>query len=83
MYGGRKLYQISTRLLGKEKIGFSGRPVDAVVVQPVIKRDGRPDDKGDLRMWMTNDARRVPVRIYAKFKKIRTWTLTAELIPPP
>jgi hypothetical protein len=82
VYGGRKLYEISTRLLGQEKIELSGRRVDTVVIQPVIKRDGHLDDKGDLRMWMTADARRVPVRIYAKFKKIRTWTLYAELMPP-
>jgi hypothetical protein len=82
MYGGRKLYEISTRLLGQEIIELSGRRVDTVVIQPVIKRDGHPDDKGDLRMWMTNDVRHVPVRIYAKFKKIRMWTLYAELMPP-
>jgi hypothetical protein len=55
--------------------------VDTVVIQPVIKRDGQPDNKGDLKMWMTNDARHVPVKIYAKFRKIRMWTLTAELVP--
>lgn len=82
VYGGRKLYQISSRLLGKQKIEVSGRPVDTVVIQPVIMRDGRPDNKGDLRMWMTADARHVPVRLYAKFRKIREWTLYAELMPP-
>lgn len=82
VYGGRKLYQISTRMVGQEKIAFSGKPIDTDIVQPVIKRDGRLDDKGDLRMWMTTDVRRIPVRIFAKFKKIRTWTLYAELMPP-
>jgi hypothetical protein len=33
-------------------------------------------------MWMTDDVRHIPVRIYAKFKKIRMWTLYAELMPP-
>jgi hypothetical protein len=82
VYGGRKLYQISSRLLGQQTIEVSGKPVDTVVIQPVIKREGRLDNKGDLRMWMTADARHVPVRIYAKFKKIREWTLYAELMPP-
>jgi hypothetical protein len=31
---------------------------------------------------MTNDVRHVPVRIYAKFRKIKDWTLVAELMPP-
>ena len=82
VYGGRKLWEISSRLLGREKIDFSGKPVEAVVIQPVLKLDGRVTDKGDLRMWLTNDPQHVPVRIYAKFKKIRQWTLYAELVPP-
>lgn len=82
VYGGRKLWEISSRLLGRERIDFSGKPVDAVVIQPVLKLDGRVTDRGDLRMWLTNDPRHVPVRVYAKFKKIREWTLYAELMPP-
>ncbi len=81
MYAGRKLWQISTRTLGVERIDTPRGPVDTVVIQPVIKRDGQPDNKGDMKMWMTNDARHVPVKIYAKFRKIRMWTLTAELVP--
>ncbi len=82
VYGGRKLYQISSRLLGREKIDTVRGPMDTVVIQPVIKREGKVEDKGDLKMWMTDDARRIPVRIYAKFKKIKMWTLFAELVPP-
>ncbi|MBI5341953.1 MAG: DUF3108 domain-containing protein [Deltaproteobacteria bacterium] len=82
VYGGRKLYQISSRLLGREKIETTRGPVETVVIQPVIKRDGQLDNKGDLKVWMTNDSRHVPVRIYAKFKKIKMWTLFAELVPP-
>lgn len=82
VYAGRKLWQISTRTLALEKIDTPGGPVDTVVIQPVIRRDGNPENKGDLKMWMTNDARHVPVRIYAKFRKIKMWTLTAVLVPP-
>lgn len=82
VYGGRKLYQISSRLLGREKIDTTLGLVDTVVIQPVIRLDGKLEDKGDLKMWMTNDARHVPVKIYAKFRKIRMWTLVAELLPP-
>ena len=82
VYAGRKMWQISTRLVGHETIDTSGGPVDTVVIQPVIKREGQLENKGDLRMWMTNDERRVPVRLYAKFRKIKDWTLVAELMPP-
>lgn len=82
VYAGRKLYQISAKTLGRERIETPSGPMETVVIQPVIWRDGKLESKGDLRMWMTNDARHVPVKIYAKFKKVRMWTLVAELIPP-
>ncbi|HZW35489.1 MAG TPA: DUF3108 domain-containing protein, partial [Candidatus Deferrimicrobiaceae bacterium] len=82
VYAGRKMWQISSRLVGREKIDTSGGPRDTVVIQPVIMREGKIENKGDLRMWMSNEPRHVPVRLYAKFKKIREWTLVAELLPP-
>ena len=82
VYGGRKLYEISTRKIGQERIDTPRGPVGTIIIRPIIKRDGQPDNKGDLRMWMTDDGRRIPVRIYAKFRKIKDWTLVAELVQP-
>ncbi|MGE5189451.1 MAG: DUF3108 domain-containing protein [Gemmatimonadota bacterium] len=81
VYAGRKVWEISARFLGFERITTERGEVDTVVIQPVIKRNGKLEDKGDLRMWMTRDERRIPVRVYAKFRKIRTWTLVGELMP--
>jgi len=82
MYGGRKVYQISTRILGNERIRTEHGEVDTIAVLPLIRRDGKPDNKGDLKIWFSNDERRVPVRLYAKFRKIKEWTLVGELMPP-
>ncbi len=82
VYGGRKLYQISSRILGNERIRTEHGVVDTIAVVPLIRRDGKPDDKGDLKIWFSNDERRVPVRLYAKFHKIKDWTLVGELIRP-
>jgi len=82
MYGGRKLYQISSRILGTERIRTDRGEVDTIAVLPIIRRDGKPDNKGDLKVWFSNDERRVPVRLYAKFHKIKDWTLVGELMPP-
>ena len=81
VYGGRKLYQVSSRILGKERIHTDHGDVDTIAVLPLIRRDGKPDDKGDLKVWFSNDERRVPVRLYAKFRKIKEWTLVGELMP--
>ena len=81
VYGGRKVYQISSRVLGNERIRTEHGEVDTIAVQPVIRRDGKPDNKGDLKIWFSSDERRVPVRLYAKFHKIKDWTLVGELMP--
>jgi len=81
VYAGRKLYQISSRILGKERIHAEYGEVDAIAVLPLIRRNGKPDDKGDLKIWFSSDERRVPVRLYAKFRKIKEWTLVGELVP--
>jgi Protein of unknown function (DUF3108) len=80
VYGGRKVYQISSRVLGNERIRTDHGEVDTIAVLPLIRRDGKPDDKGDLKIWFSSDARRVPVRLYAKFHKIKDWTLVGELM---
>jgi len=81
VYAGRKLYQISSRVLGKERIRTEHGEVDTIAVLPLIRRNGKPDNKGDLKVWFSSDERRVPVRLYAKFRKIKDWTLVGELMP--
>lgn len=81
VYGGRKVYQIAAVFAGSERLRTNDEEIDTLVVAPVIRRDGKPENKGDLRMWVTNDERRVPVRIYGKFRKIKEWTLVGELMP--
>ncbi len=54
---------------------------DTIITQPVLRQGGKLETKKEMRMWMTRDERHVPVRLYAKFKKIRNWTLVGELLP--
>jgi hypothetical protein len=83
MYAGRKLWEISARPVGFERIRTDRGEVDTIIIEPVIRREGKVEDKGDLRMWMSRDERHLPVRLYAKFRKIRMWTLVGELMPDP
>jgi len=83
MYAGRKLWEVSARPVGFERIQTDRGEIDTIIIQPVIRREGKIEDKGDLRMWMSRDERHLPVRLYAKFRKIRMWTLVGELMPDP
>jgi hypothetical protein len=77
VYAGRKVWEISTKALGMERIESNGEKVETIIVQPVIRHDGEIADQGDLRLWITSDTRHVPVRIYAK---IKYGTLVGELV---
>lgn len=81
MYAGRKVWEVSAKAVGVEQITTDRGEFETIVVQPVLRRKGKLEDEKKMRMWMTTDDRHVPVRIYAKFKKIRTWTLVGELVP--
>jgi Protein of unknown function (DUF3108) len=81
MYVGRKLWEISVKPAGVATIRTEGGPFDTVVIEPVIRRGEKQEHQGNIRVWMTRDARHVPVRLYAKFKKVRTWTLVGILLP--
>ncbi len=81
MYAGRKLWEVSAKVVGSERIRTERGEFDTIVVEPVVIRKGGGEEKKNMRMWMTRDELHVPVRVYAKFKKIRTWTLVGELLP--
>ncbi len=81
MYAGRKLWEVSAKAVGSERVRTDRGEFETIVVQPVLRREGKVEDEKKMRMWMTTDDRHVPVQVYAKFKKIRTWTLVGELLP--
>ncbi|HZD54962.1 MAG TPA: DUF3108 domain-containing protein [Candidatus Aquicultoraceae bacterium] len=83
MYAGRKVWDLSAVPVGTERIRTEAGEVDTVVIEPVLRREGKVEHKADMRLWITRDERRVPVRVYAKFHKIRTWTLVGELMLLP
>jgi len=81
MYAGRKLWEVSAKPLGTEMIRTDRGQFDTVMIEPVLRKEGKLEHQGNIRVWMTRDERHVPVRLYAKFKKVRTWTLVGELLP--
>ena len=81
MYAGRKLWEVSAKPMGDETIRTDGGEFDTVLIEPILVKEGKREHRGNLRVWMTRDRKHVPVRLYATFKKIRTWTLVGELLP--
>lgn len=54
------------RVVGRERVTVPAGTFDAVVLQPAIKTKGLFSDKGDARIWLTDDRDRLLVKMTAK-----------------
>ena len=59
---------VSIEVLKREKMELpGGKEVDCLVLHPVIDTKGMFSKRSDTRIWLTDDARRLPVQIRSKF----------------
>jgi len=69
VFDSGKKYQIEVRLLKKEKIRAPwGKLVETLVIEPRLKSAGIFSSVGTMKVWLTNDARRIPLKMTAKIK---------------
>ena len=61
-----KSYQIVVKKLRYETVTVDAGTFDCVVVQPFLKFEGIFKQAGDVIIWMTNDANKVPVKVESK-----------------
>jgi hypothetical protein len=82
VFGGRKVYRVSSERTGEESIPYGNGNVETFIVKPVYREEGGSGEKpmlGELVIWVSNDARRVPVKLFAAFRKGLEWRLVGEL----
>jgi hypothetical protein len=67
IFDSDKFYSTEVNVLRKEKIKipYMGE-VDTILVKPELKSDGLFQKKGDILIWLTNDERKIPVRVETK-----------------
>lgn len=64
-HGDKRLYPLQVRVLRRESVGSVFGEVDCIVVQPVLGDEGLFKSSGDLFVWFTADARRIPIKMRA------------------
>lgn len=64
------------RVIGRERVTVPAGTFDAIVLQPMIKTKGIFSEKGEARIWLTDDAARMMVKMTAK---VAFGTLTMSL----
>jgi hypothetical protein len=68
VFDSNKFYQAEVKVLKKEKIKLRGKDgadieLDAIVVKPVLKSEGIFKRKGDIFIWLSDDASKTPLKV--------------------
>jgi Protein of unknown function (DUF3108) len=77
MFSNGQTYDVEIQVLRREKVEAYWGPVDAFVVRPVLRFQEILRQTGDVLIWLTDDERRLPVRMRTE---IKVGTIEATLI---
>jgi len=67
-FSNGKLYNVTVKILGREKIKVKAGTFDTIKVQPLIKHNDVFSNKGDIFIWLTDDEGKIPVLIKTEVK---------------
>lgn len=59
-------YQLAIKFLGHQQIEVGAGTFDCIIVEPLIKEGGLFKSEGRILIWMTNDERKIPVKVSTK-----------------
>ncbi len=65
-HSSRKNYDLQVIVHGRERIKVPAGEFDCIVIEPVIQGEGLFQHEGKLTVWLTADARRIPVLMKTK-----------------
>ena len=65
-HADKKNYPLEIKVLGRERVDVPAGTFDCLVVEPVMRTAGLFRHKGSLKVWLTDDERRVPVLMRSK-----------------
>ncbi|HYQ48392.1 MAG TPA: DUF3108 domain-containing protein [Thermodesulfovibrionales bacterium] len=77
IFDSKKLWNVEVQVLRKERISSVLGEVDTVVIKPLLKSEGIFNRKGDMLIWLTDDQKKIPVRMQTK---VAVGAITATLV---
>jgi len=77
IFDSKKLWNVEIQVLRKERVNSIMGDVNTIVVKPLMKSEGIFNRKGDMYIWLTDDEKRVPVRMQTK---VAVGSITATLV---
>lgn len=76
-HSDKKNYPIRVKVIERERVEVDAGTFDCLVVEPTLKSGAFFKNDGNLRIWLTDDERRVPVLMKSK---IPVGSIAAELV---
>ncbi len=73
----KKLWNVEVKVLRKERIDTSLGSFDTIVIKPLLKSEGIFNKRGDMYIWLTDDKKRIPVKMQTK---VAVGRVTATLV---
>jgi hypothetical protein len=77
LFDSKKVYNVEVQVLRREKVTIPQGTFDTIVVKPLMKSEGIFYRKGEIFIWLTDDARHIPVKMQTK---IKIGSITASLV---
>ena len=68
VHEGKKNWRLELRILGRETLDTVMGAIPTVKVKAILLFEGILMNKGDLTIWVTDDTKRIPVRMVGKVK---------------
>lgn len=73
----KQLHRIEVRVLRKERVKVPAGEFATIVLEPMVKSEGVFEGKRGAYIWLTDDERRIPVKVQTK---VRVGSVTAVLV---
>jgi hypothetical protein len=59
-------YSLAVKFLGRQRVGVDAGTFDCIIVEPLMKEGGLFKSEGRVLIWLTDDERKIPVKVSTK-----------------
>jgi hypothetical protein len=68
VFDSKRVYEVEVKVLKKERVKVPAGKFDTILIKPLLTSEGIFARKGEIRIWLTDDERKIPVRLKSKVK---------------
>jgi hypothetical protein len=61
-----KTYDLVVRVLGRQQLEVAAGTFNTIVIEPLVKEGGLIKSEGRIVVWLTDDKRKIPIRVNTK-----------------